>query len=40
VQQEKNQHYVKDYQLFAKAVVISMVIGDKEIKYKNLPKIW
>jgi thiol-disulfide isomerase/thioredoxin len=40
VQQEKNQHYVKDYQLFAKAVVISMIKEGKEIKFNNLTKIW
>jgi thiol-disulfide isomerase/thioredoxin len=40
VQQEKNQHYIKDYQLFAKAVVISMVKEGKEVKFNNLTKIW
>ena len=40
VQQEKNQHYVKDYQLFAKAVVISMIKEGKEVKFNNLTKIW
>jgi thiol-disulfide isomerase/thioredoxin len=40
VEQEKNQHYVKDYQLFSKAVVISLVKEGKEVKFNNLTKIW
>lgn len=40
VEQEKNQHYVKDYQLFSKAVVISLIKGGKEVTYNNLSKIW
>jgi hypothetical protein len=40
IDQKENQHFMKEYQLYTKAVVISMVNGDKEIKHKNLPKIW
>jgi thiol-disulfide isomerase/thioredoxin len=40
VEQDKNQHYVKDYQLFSKAVVISMIKEGKEVKFNNLTKIW
>jgi hypothetical protein len=40
IDKKENQHFMKEYQLYTKAVVISMVNGDKEIKYKNLPKIW
>ncbi len=40
VEQEKNQHYIKDYQLFSKAVVISMIKEGKEVKFNNLTKIW
>ena len=40
VEQEKNQHYIKDYQLFSKAVVISMIKEGKEVKFNNLIKIW
>lgn len=35
-----NGHYLKDYQLYSKSVVISLMKGGKEQKYKNLPKIW
>jgi thiol-disulfide isomerase/thioredoxin len=40
IESEANQHFVKEYQLYSKSVVISMVNGGKEIKHKNLTKIW
>ena len=40
IESEVNQHFVKDYQLYSKSVVISMVNGGKEIRHKNLTKIW
>lgn len=35
-----NQHFVTDYQLTTKSVVLSRVKGGKEIAWENLPKIW
>ena len=35
-----NKHFVKDYQLYTKSVVISMIKEEKEVKFINLPKIW
>ena len=35
-----NKHFVKDYQLTTKSVVLSRVKGGKEIAWENLPKIW
>ena len=40
IEKKENQHFIKDYQLYSKAVVISMVNGGREIKYKNLTKVW
>ena len=40
IERKENQHFVKDYQLYSKAVVLSLVNGGKEIKHKNLAKIW
>ena len=37
---DENQHFMKDYQLYTKSVVISMVKKNQEVKYKNLSKIW
>ena len=35
-----NEHYVKDYQLYTKSLVLSLIKDGKEIKSKNLTKIW
>lgn len=33
-------HFVQDYQLYTKSVVLSLVKGGKEVKFKNLDKVW
>lgn len=40
VEDRGNEHFVDDYQLYTKALVISLNKDGKEIKYKNLEKIW
>ena len=35
-----NEHYVNDYQLYTKSLVLSLTKGGKEIRSKNLDKIW
>ncbi|MFA4948499.1 MAG: nitrophenyl compound nitroreductase subunit ArsF family protein [Candidatus Krumholzibacteriia bacterium] len=35
-----NEHYVKDYVLSTKSVILSAVTGDTETHWKNLPRIW
>ncbi len=35
-----NKHYVNDYQLYTKSLVLSLLKDGKEIKSKNLTKIW
>lgn len=35
-----NEHFVNDYQLYTKSLVISLVKDGKEVKSKNLTKIW
>jgi len=37
---EGNFHYVKDYSLYTKSVIISEYVNGKEIRWKNLPKVW
>jgi len=37
---EGNFHYVKDYKLFTKSVIISQVVDGKEVRWKNLEKVW
>lgn len=40
VESKGNEHYVRDYQLYTKAVVLSLIKNSKEIRSKNLDKIW
>jgi len=40
VEEKGNEHFVDDYQLYTKSLVLSLVEDGKEIKYKNLDKIW
>lgn len=35
-----NEHYVNDYQLYTKSLILSLLKDGKEIKSKNLTKIW
>ncbi len=35
-----NAHFVKDYGLYTKSVVLSEVRGDREVRWKNLEKVW
>ncbi|MCK9604740.1 MAG: nitrophenyl compound nitroreductase subunit ArsF family protein [Candidatus Omnitrophica bacterium] len=40
VEEKGNEHFTKDYQLYTKSLVISLVKDAKEVKSKNLDKIW
>ncbi|EKE04324.1 MAG: hypothetical protein ACD_20C00086G0014 [uncultured bacterium] len=40
IDETDNKHFVKDYGLFTKSVVISSVKNAKQEKWKNLDKIW
>jgi len=40
VEDKGNEHFVNDYQLYTKALIISLVKDGKELKHKNLDKIW
>ena len=40
VEDSGNEHYAKEYQLYTKSVILSLVKDGKEIKWKNLDKIW
>lgn len=35
-----NEHYINDYQLYTKSVVLSLVKNGKEVKFDNLAKVW
>jgi hypothetical protein len=40
VEEKRNEHYVGDYGLYTKSIVLSVVKDGKEEKWKNLDKIW
>lgn len=35
-----NEHFIDDYKLYTKQVILSAVKGGKEVKWKNLDEVW
>ena len=40
VETPDTQHFVKDYQLYTKSVIVSDMVNGKERRWKNLEKVW
>jgi hypothetical protein len=40
VEDKGSEHYARDYQLYTKSLILSLVKDGKESKWKNLDKIW
>ena len=40
VDRSENSHFIQDYKLVTKSVVLSEVMDDKEVRWKNLDQIW
>jgi hypothetical protein len=40
VEDRGNEHFVDDYKLYTKSLILSFGKDGKEIKHKNLDKIW
>ncbi|MCX5694802.1 MAG: nitrophenyl compound nitroreductase subunit ArsF family protein [Candidatus Omnitrophica bacterium] len=40
VEEKGNEHYVKDYQLYTKALILSLIKNGQENKWMNMDKIW
>ncbi len=40
VEERRNEHFVDDYKLYTKALILSLVKDGKEVKSRNLDKIW
>ena len=40
VEEKGNEHYVKDYQLYTKSLVLVDEIGGKQTRWKNCTKVW
>ncbi|MEW6442375.1 MAG: nitrophenyl compound nitroreductase subunit ArsF family protein [bacterium] len=40
VEEPENQHFVQEYGLYTKSLILSLTKDGKEIRWKNLPDIW
>lgn len=40
VDEEPNKHFVKDYQLYTKSLIIVKIKNGKQAEWKNLNKVW
>lgn len=40
VEEEGNEHFTQDYQLYTKALILSLAKDGQEVKFRNLDKIW
>jgi len=40
VEKKGNEHFVDDYHIYTKSLILSKVEDNKELQYKNLDKIW
>jgi len=40
VEDKGNKHYTDEYQLYTKSLILSLVKDGKEVKWKNMDKIW
>lgn len=40
VEEKGNEHYIQDYKLYTKSLVLSLVKEGKEAKSENLSKVW
>ena len=40
VEKKSNAHFIDDYGLYTKSVIVSLVNDGKEVRYKNLDNVW
>ena len=40
IEEPGNKHFIQDYQLVTRSLVLSLVSDGKETKWKNLPDVW
>ncbi len=40
VDEPENKHFIQDYQLVTRSLVLSLLSDGKEMKWKNLPDVW
>lgn len=40
VQLLENRHFIQDYQLFTKSLVVAKIKGGRQVEWKNLERVW
>jgi hypothetical protein len=40
VEEPENRHYIQDYQLYTRSLVLALYKDDKQLKWKNLSEVW
>ena len=40
IEETQNRHFIKNYNLYTKSLIISEMNGEKEIRWKNLDRVW
>jgi len=40
VEEPENRHFIKDYGLYTKSLIVASYADDKQIRYKNLERVW
>jgi hypothetical protein len=40
IEEKGNEHFAADYELFTKSIIVVEEAGGKQVRWKNLPKIW
>lgn len=40
IDESENQHYIQDYQLYTKSLVLTLHKGKKQVDWKNLTDVW
>ena len=40
IEKQENKHFITDYELYTKSVIVQQIKGGKPVKWSNLDKIW
>jgi hypothetical protein len=40
IDSSKNEHFIDDYELYTKSVIVADFVNGKQVRWKNLEKIW
>jgi hypothetical protein len=40
VQLQENRHFIRDYQLYTRSLVLAKIRGGKQVEWRNLEKVW